>query len=276
VLTLNERQSAVLDRAGVSLKQDSGPASDPHFVRGITPPRRIVPRTLALDFRDAAPGTLLDAEGRGTGLTHRLPGTGLALRERDARLRLNRDAGWLELTTTNSDINTQFRLDQGEYLGLRLADLGFRGEEDFAVTVLIPDIPQLELVGQFGLYAGVRSDRVIRGGLIQEDPGAPESYSLFLVNNDGGRDADLYTVGLLSTGDDLRLTLRRTGGKYSLSVENQTTGSSSTLAIRHPEYLDGEKDLFVGVFGANTQSKVSKTLLIRGLEVTVWMDSDGQ
>ena len=30
----------------------------------------------------------------------------------------------LELTTTNSDLNTKFRLNRGEYLGVRLADFG--------------------------------------------------------------------------------------------------------------------------------------------------------
>jgi hypothetical protein len=75
---------------------------------------------------------------------------------------------------------------------------------------------------------------------------------------------------LLSTGDDLRLTLRRTGGKYALIVENLTDGSASTLTIRHPEFLDNERDLYVGLFGANTQSEVRKTLIIKEFAVTVW------
>ena len=58
----------------------------------------------------------------------------------------------------------------------------------------------------------------------------------------------VYEVGLLRTGDDLRLTLRRVAGKYSLVVEDQTTHSSSTLAIAHPSFLDGARDLHVGLF----------------------------
>ncbi len=67
----------------------------------------------------------------------------------------------------------------------------------------------------------------------------------------------------MTTGDDLRLTLRRIGGRYSLVVDNLTRHSSSTLTIAHPAFLDGESDLYVGLFGANTQSDLCKTLTIR-------------
>ena len=40
-------------------------------------------------------------------------------------------------------------------------------------------------------------------------------------------------------------------------VENLTRKSSTTLAIAHPAFLDDEADLYVGVFGANTQSEIS-------------------
>jgi hypothetical protein len=70
-------------------------------------------------------------------------------------------------------------------------------------------------------------------------------------------------------GTDLRLTLKRTSGKYSLTVENLTLGSASTLNTRHPEFLDLEKDLYVGLFGANTQSEVRKTLIFKDFEATV-------
>ena len=86
---------------------------------------------------------------------------------------------------------------------------------------------------------------------------------MFLVNNSDGEDDDIYEVGLMTTGDDLRLTLRRTGGRYSLLVDNLTRNSSSTLEIAHPAFLDGETDLYVGLFGANTQSDLCKTLTIR-------------
>ena len=97
----------------------------------------------------------------------------------------------------------------GEYLGVRLSDLGFTGTEDFEIRVTIPNIPGLNEVGQFGLYAGTSSERNIRGGLICWP--RPDTYKLFLVNGFGGRDSDLYEVGLTTSGDDLRLILQGSG-----------------------------------------------------------------
>ena len=90
------------------------------YVRAIEPPPIFIPRTLRLDFNDPLPGTLQDADGRGIGLTHRLPGTGADLPDSDPNLRLRPDRHALELTTTRSDINTQDRMSTGEYLGVRL------------------------------------------------------------------------------------------------------------------------------------------------------------
>jgi hypothetical protein len=267
-VTLVEDQSARINGRTVSLEGNGERAANEQFVRAIVPPPVIVPRTVTLDFLKAVYGSLEDREGRGIGLTHRLPGTGGALAERDPNLRLDPERGVLQLTTTRSDINQQDGMPTGEYLGFRLSNLGFTGREDFAVSATIPDIPGLAVVGQFGLYAGPQSDKNIRGGLISLPE--PDRYELFLVNNNLGDDSDTYRVGLINTGDDLRLTLRRIAGKYSLVVENLTTKSSGTLTIAHPAFLDGERDLYVGLFGANTQSNVRKTLTIKELGVTVW------
>ena len=264
---LGDGQSARIAGGAVTRSADAV-AGAAGVVRAIAPSPVVAPRTWALDFRRPVPGTLLDGAGQGTGLTHRLPGTGVELPARDVRLKLDTEAGRLELTTTRSDINTQHLLEQGEYLGLRLADLGFTGREDFEISVTVPNIPALHAVGQFGLYAGPRSDRNIRGGLISRSE--PERYGQFLVNNDAGRDTDLNVVGILSSGDDMHLILRRKDGRYALSVENRSTGSSSTLTIRHPEFLDAEKDLHVGFFAADPQSDVPRTLLIKDMSVTVW------
>lgn len=249
-------------------------ADESAFVREITPPPIIVPRSHILDFRAAPEGSLRDRDGRGTGLTARLPGTGAALADHDDHLRLDPGGQGLEVIATQSDINTQFLVEQGEYLGLRLSDLGFTGREDFEVSVTVPNIPALQAVAQFGLYAGIRSDRNIRGGLISHTTAA--QYGQFLVNNDGGRDADLHVVGLLSSGDDFRLTLRRTGNCYALTVENRSTGGSSIVTIRHPDFLDEAEDLYVGFFAANPQGTVSAPLWIRELTATVWTHESEQ
>jgi hypothetical protein len=265
---LTRNQAARLTPEGVTVRP--GPPAAGQFVRAIVPPPVLVPRTWRLDFTKAVADTLRDAAGAGTGLTHRLPGTGRRLPAADPNLRLDTARGRLVLTTTNSDLNTQYRLHEGEYLGVRLADLGFTGKEDFAVTAKVLDIPALEFVGQFGLYAGPRSNWNIRGGLLSQKRAETGQYTQFLVDNRDGCDKNIAKVGLLATRTDLRLTLKRTAGKYALTVDNLTEGSSSTLTIRHPEFLDAEADLYVGLFGANTQSNVRRELVFEKFEVTVW------
>jgi len=269
-VSLTKNQSARITDGKVVLREAQPMGATEQFVRAIVPPPVITPRTLRLTFDRDVAGSLRDADGMGTGLTHRLPGTGSNVAANDPNLRLEATTGRLELTTTRSDINRQVRLANGEYLGIRLSDLGFTGREDFAVTATVPNIPALEDFGQFGLYAGTQSDRNIRGGFIKWGKRDPGYNTQFLVNNDGGVDTDVHKVGLLSPGADLRLTLRRTDKKYSLTVENLTDGGSSTLAIRHPEFLDAEADLFVGLFGANPYSDVRKTLTVKEFAVTVW------
>ena len=70
-------------------------------------------------------------------------------------------------------------------------------------------------------------------------------------------------------------SLKRTAGRYTLTVENLTRGSTTALTIRHPEFLDGDANLHVGLFGANTQSSVRKTLIVKEFQATVWTVSPG-
>jgi hypothetical protein len=272
-VNLNQNQAARIADGQVTLRPQGGRGREDQFVRAIVPPPVVQPRTLRLTFDRSVERSICSADGSGTGLTHRLPGTGDSLPKEDLNLQLHPAAAQLTLTTTRSDVRNQVRLEQGEYLGIRLSDLGFTGKEDFAVTAVIPNTPALEDYGQFGLYAGTKSDRNIRGGLIKWGRKDPGQNTQFLVNDKGGDDTDLYKVGLLSPGTTLRLTLRRTEGKYSLTVENltdRTDRGASTLTIRHPEFLDGEPDLFVGLFGANPYSDIPKTVVIKEFSVTVW------
>lgn len=227
------------------------------------------PRTLALAFRDARAGTVADATGAGTGFTHRLPGTGSALAPSDPNLRLIPASGRLELIATGSDLNTRFRLEQAEFPGVRLSDLGFTGAEDFEVTVKVAEIPAMAFVGQFGIYAGVAADWAVRGGLVSQRE--PESYRQFVVNTRDGRDKDAYFIGLGTPGDDLRMSLRRINGKISMAVENLTSGATSSLAIRHPEFLDGHADIVVGVFACDPRGKDHKPVRFGEFTATVWV-----
>ena len=98
----------------------------------------------------------------------------------------------------------------GEYLGVRLADLGFTGAEDFEISATIPEHPGLARSASSASTPGSRSDQNIRGGLISQR--RPDRYRLFLVNNNGGIDSDLYEVGLMTTGDDLGSPCVGSGG----------------------------------------------------------------
>src|SRR5262249_44816935 len=249
---LTRNQTARLAPDGVTVRP-AEPAGG-QIVRAIVPSPVATPRSVRLTFPDSVPRSLGDADGAGTGLTHRLPDTGCCLPDADPNLRLDTARGRLVLTTTNSDLNTQYQLHEGEYLGVRLSDLGFTGKEDFAVTATVLDIPALEFIGQFGLYAGPRSNWNIRGGLLSNKRTEAGQSTQFLVTNRDSYDKNVGKVGLFATRTDLRLTLKRRAGKYALTLDNLTEGSSSTLTIRHPEFLDNERDLYVGLFGANTQS----------------------
>jgi ferric-dicitrate binding protein FerR (iron transport regulator) len=268
-VSLTQNQVARIADGKVTIDPPEPPG---HFVRSLAPPPLVTRRELTLTFdRPAAvDGGIRDDAGLPTGFTHRLPGTGTALPNDDPNLRLIPEKGQLELTTTKSDLNTQSDLPQGEYFGIRLADLGFTGPEDFEVSVTILDIPALEFIGQFGVYAGPASHQNIRGGLISARRKEPGQYTQFLVINRNGDDSRPYKVGLFETGTDLRITLRREAGTYTLRIENLTTAEASTLTARHPPFPDAERDVHVGVFGANTQSEVRRTLVIKEFRATVW------
>ena len=234
-LDLRQGQAVQISAAQVS-SLSTKPSGQSDFVRAIVPSPSVAPRTLEFDFRHPAAGTIRDRAGNGTGLTYRLPGTGSALAAQDNNLFLNCKSGQLELTTTETDLNSQFRLDCGEYLGVRLADLGFTGAEDFEISMKVGGVPFIAGLSQIGLYVGNGADWNIRGGLIGGDP---THAAQFLVNNRRGWDHDLNYVGLVAFGSDLTLTLRRKDGRYVLVSDNLTEQTAVALSTKHPEFLDG-------------------------------------
>jgi regulation of enolase protein 1 (concanavalin A-like superfamily) len=91
------------------------------------------------------------------------------------------------------------------------------------------------------------------------------------VNTRDGRDKDAHFVGLGTPGDDLRLRLSRLGGKFTLAVENRTSGATSTLAIRHPAFLDGRADIVAGVFACDPRGNDHKAVRFGEFSATVWV-----
>lgn len=270
-IRLMENQSASISKSEINT--DRAVSND--FVRRISDATKLRPRkktrqTTSIVFDGSNSDGLRDKNDRPIGFASRLPGTGEQLHHNDSNLVVDVQSEVLRLTTTRSDINRQARLDTGEYFGFELSELGFTGEEDFSVTVEIPNIPNLENFGQVGLYCGAKSDQVIRGGFIKWGKTGLSPNTLFMVNNDGGDDSDSNKVGLLNAGIDLQLTLSRIDNKFSLTAENLTDGGTASLSIRHPEYLDHRNDIHVGVFGANPFSDVRKTVSIRKFTINIW------
>ena len=270
-IKLLENQSASISNSEINTEK----SIDNNFVRKISDAVnwRVAKKKLSKTsfvFDGSVQDGILDSNGRPIGFRSRLPGTGGDLPQNDANLEVDFQSNLLRLTTTRSDINRQAGLAAGEYFGFELSDFGFTGNEDFSVTVEIPNIPNLENFGQVGLYCGVKSDQVIRGGFIKWGQAGPAPNTIFMVNNNGGDDSDSNKVGLLNAGIDLQLTLSRMNDKYSLTAENLTDGGSASLSIRHPQHLDNRTDLHVGVFGANPFSNVRKTVSIRRFTIRVW------
>lgn len=223
-----------------------------------------------LVFDGSASRGIKDIHGKFVGFDSRLSGTGAGLQEHDENLEMDLESKTLKLTTTQSDLNNQVQLETGEYLGFRLSDFGFTGTEDFEVTAVVPNIPNLEDFGQLGIYVGKRSSSVIRGGIIKWGMRQGGANTIFMVNNNGKVDSDSNKVGLLTPGTDLKLVMSRIGGKYALRIENLTDGGTTSLTIKHPSYLDDAKDLQVGIFGANPFSSTNKTVHLKKFAITIW------
>ena len=270
---LVQNQHARIDESG--FKISSNKTEMANFVRAIVPPPVLVSRTYRLEFNkedhqsEMFQEGVKDSTGTATGLPVRLSGTGDENGTNDQQLFLDDATGALNITATKNDINSQVNLVNGDYIGIKLSTLGFSGSEDFEVSTRILNIPELKDFGQFGLYIGTRSDQCIRGGMIKWR-GNSVKHNLFLVNNSGGKDRDGNKIGYIYAGSNIELTFRRIKNRYSLRVTNLDDETSNTLEIRHPEFLDGQTDLQVGLFAANPFSSKHETIAVDQFSVTVW------
>lgn len=275
VTEISTNQSARIFGGDVNMLDEPSVNLASHFTRDIEASPVLQAVEMKWEFSTGSKSGLLDKNGKAIGLNTRLPGTGEQIGEQDPNLELDTENGLLKLKTTRNDINRQQQLGNGEYIGVLLTDLGFDGSGDFRIEAKISNIPAMEGFGQFGLFAGTRSDKNIRGGIIKwGERGEPDENTAFLVNNDGGDDRDGFNIGLQSAGDDLRLVLSRTKGRYLLTVENLTMEASSTLEIKQPKFLDGESDLVVGLFGANPFNDARKIVSVDEFSVTIWKPVD--
>jgi regulation of enolase protein 1 (concanavalin A-like superfamily) len=218
-------------------------------------------QTLILDFSSSVPGTIQDAVGNGTGLTVRLPGTGSSLPSDDPNLNLDTADGELVVTSTNSDLNGQYQLDGGEYLGSSLADLGFTGQENFKVQITVLNTQYSEDYDQFGIYIGTDSAHVFRTGWSILD----NKRIAISVDNNGGFDSRGIFNGSLAPvpGDNVVLTVARMNGNYSVNISNLTNPQrSGRLPVQQPLFLESATNLYVGIFAANAQNNDPKVNIL--------------
>ena len=225
-------------------------------------------QTLVLDFSSPVAGTIQDASGNGTGLTARLPGTGSSLPANDPNLALDTADGQLVVTSTDSDLNGQYQLDGGEYLGTSLADLGFTGRENFRVQITVLNTQYSENYDQAGIYVGTDSAHVFRAGWSILSP----NRIAITVGNNGGYDYRGIFNGARAPmqGDNVILAVTRFGELFSVSIRNLThTDRSGMLLVQQPFFLNGASNLYVGIFAANAQNNDPKVNILDSYKVVV-------
>jgi uncharacterized protein (TIGR03437 family) len=204
----------------------------------------------SLNFRSAAPGTLSDSGGQGTGFTTRLPGTGDSRPANDPLLTLNTKNGTLTMESTASDPNGQVNLANANFIGFPLSAAGVALNEDFSVSVTFRNVQYGQASDQLGVFVGTSGTNLFRGGVLFSD-----QANIFTAGTTGGADQNRKTDPALapSAGDDVTLTLSRTLGVWTMTIQNLTTPArSGNLPLNQPAYLNGVTGLIAGVFANNS------------------------
>ncbi|MDQ8205519.1 family 43 glycosylhydrolase [Pelagicoccus sp. SDUM812003] len=218
---------------------------------------------VSLDFDSEAAGGLLDVDGAATGFTHRLPGTGGDLPELDPLVELDTSAGALKVQTTTSDFFGGAGLAGASMPGVSLAGLGFGGEGDFAISVSFLPLVGLELIDQVGLYVGTSKDALTRAGTIVF--AAPEYFATHSQNavDHSGRFAGFG----LDVSDGMDVTIARENGQWGYAVDGVSWAPTT-----QPGFLEGEADLYAGVFGITPLNGNSKTIGVDAFSVVLATD----
>jgi hypothetical protein len=166
----------------------------------------------------------------------------------------------LALRTTRADFNGAAGLDANSSPGAALADLGFTGSEDFAVTAVFRPLPGIEFIDQVGVYVGASSAALTRAGTIVF--AAPERYSVHSRNgvDEGGR---FFGFGF-NGSDGMTVTITREAGAWRYYVDGVEWNPPAP-----PTFLDGVADLTAGVFAITPLNSRPKTVALDSLSVVV-------
>jgi hypothetical protein len=212
-------------------------------------------------------GSILDANGVGTGFTARLPGTGDNISGNDTNLLLHTTAHSLTMhTSPGLDFNGQAGVADGTVVGVLLSSLGFHGTNDFYATATWTNIPPDLPVGstetglvlqpdQLCLVVGTHATNLVRTGFINFDRVGANTNLLrdnedFGVNTVNGGDLAAVFFGT-DVGTGMVAQISRVGGVWGLTVNGRNCMPNTSIQRNGtpvpPTQCDGQSDLFVGV-----------------------------
>ncbi len=196
-----------------------------------------------LTFDSARPNTITDTVGLGTGFTHRLPGTGDSLPLHDPNMTLVPGSSLLTLESTRADINHRVNLGGLEAPGFFLPGVA---SQDVSISALFRDVRVPNGSDQLMLYFGTSATNVLRAGVHQQ-------YVYGCITNAGTVDGWVWSSPLdsFTAGDDIMITLSRTGGLWQLTWQNTTTSTSGSSPTFSVPWLDASPDLYAGVIASS-------------------------
>ncbi|EDY81360.1 glycosyl hydrolase, family 43 [Verrucomicrobiia bacterium DG1235] len=212
-------------------------------------------------FDAEASSGIFDVEGRLTGLTARLSGTGANHTARDSNLTLDAVNSRLLMASSESDFNGQAGMATLSAVGVNLSELGFNGSQDFSVSAEFGPLEGLESVDQLGVFVGSSATTLTRAGIIQS--AIPEGLG---VHTQLGSDVGpTFDGSVYDLADGLSVTIAREAGEWSYLVDAVSVSPQSPNA----EFLDGVSDLTAGVFAVNPLNSVSKSFALKSFRVAV-------
>lgn len=219
-------------------------------------------KTNHITFEAAAPKTILDSKGQGTGFTTRLPGTGSGLLKSDVNLTKNRN-GLLSIQSTYTDINVGgVNLNNMETLAVPLTNIG---KNDFAFSVVLRNVQVPDMSDQIFAFVGTGAKNIFRFGPHGNGSNVAELLSVESLN---GGDFNHRSAGSFTNGSDIKITLTRTGVKnYTIEYSNLTDPTQSATQVIEFNGLNNATTLYVGVLYSNAGSSTQKTSLIEDFRV---------
>ena len=212
---------------------------------------------IRLDFDAPVPGTIADANGLGTGLTDRLPGTGTSLPIPDTNLNLSAQPGYLTITSTHASLSESSTWPQLEAVGLYVPNVA---SNDITISARLVNVHLPNPSDHLGIYAGTSNGQWARAALHLAWYGTGHQYLLSLGGDVWGDPA----VGsgnppLFAEGDTIDLALARVNGQWSMSWDNITNGNQGSSPWYSAAGLDNSQDLYVGITYGNPGNNTPQT-----------------